>query len=76
MSKFATIKKREINTHTSMQKKHPGGRPKKDPSQKRSEKVFLNLTKEEKKRLEELAKEEEIALGVLVRKLLKNHGYI
>ena len=77
MNKFASIKKREINTHTTIQtKKHPGGRPKKDEAEKRSEKVFLNLTKAEKERLESLAKKEDIALGTLVRKILKIHGYI
>jgi len=77
MNKFSTIKKRELNTHASIQtKKHPGGRPKKSPEEKRSEKVFINLTKAEKSKLNSLAIEEGIALGVLVRKILKKHRYI
>ena len=77
MNKFANVKKRELNTHASIQeKKHKGGRPKKSPEEKRSEKIFVNLTKAGKEKLERLAQEEEIALGVLVRKILKKYGFI
>jgi hypothetical protein len=77
MNKFAKVKKRELNTHASIQeKRNRGGRPKKAPEEKRSEKIFVNLTKSEKEKLERLAQEEEMALGVFVRKILKKHGCI
>jgi len=76
MNKFANVKKREITTHATTLAKHPGGRPKKRPEERRSERIFVNLTRAEKERLENLAQEEDIALGVLVRKILKRYGYI
>lgn len=76
MNKFSNIKKRDLNTHASIQKKNKGGRPKKSEEEKRSEKIYINLTKTEKKRLENKASEEELALGALVRKILKKEGYI
>jgi len=77
MNKFANIKKREIQTHADIQsQKHPGGRPKKSDKEKKNQKIYLSLTKEEKERLESLAKEEDIPLGTLVRKILKKHSYI
>jgi hypothetical protein len=76
MNKFANIKKREIQSHTSIQKKNPGGRPKKSEEEKRSEKIYINLTKKEKEKIEKIAINEELPIGILVRKILKEKNYI
>ena len=78
MNKFADKlkKSRSYDTHKDIQK-NPGGRPKKNPEHKATEKVFVNLTKEEKQRLEETV----AALGIgslsgAVKMLLKEKGWI
>jgi len=52
-----------LNTIT----KNRGGRPKKDPQDRASEQIFINVTKEEKERIEAKAKE----LGISVSALAK-----
>jgi hypothetical protein len=76
MNKFANIKKREIQSHASIQKKNSGGRPRKSEEEKKSEKIYINLTKKEKEKIEKIAISEELPIGVLVRKILKEGGYI
>lgn len=51
----------------SKAKKNKGGRPKKDASEKASEQIFINVTKDEKVKIEESAK----ALGISVSALCK-----
>jgi len=51
----------------SKAKKNKGGRPKKDASEKASEQIFINLTKDEKAKIESAAKE----LGISVSALCK-----
>jgi DNA-binding NtrC family response regulator len=48
-------------------KKNKGGRPKKDASEKASEQIFINVTKDEKAKIESAAKE----LGISVSALAK-----
>ena len=42
------------------------GRPLKSPSEKQSERVMVYLTPEERKRLEQLAEEENISLAAII----------
>lgn len=51
----------------SKAKKNKGGRPKKDANEKASEQIFINVTKDEKAKIEESAK----ALGISVSALCK-----
>ncbi len=51
----------------SKAKKNKGGRPKKDASEKASKQIFINVTKDEKVKIEESAK----ALGISVSALCK-----
>jgi DNA-binding NtrC family response regulator len=51
----------------SKAKKNKGGRPKKDASEKASEQIFINVTKDEKAKIESAAK----ALGISVSALCK-----
>lgn len=51
----------------SKAKKNKGGRPKKDASDKSSEQIFINVTKDEKNKIEASAKE----LGISVSALCK-----
>ena len=51
----------------SKAKKNRGGRPKKAPEEKASEQIFINVTKEEKAKIEAAAKE----LGISVSALCK-----
>jgi len=48
-------------------KKNKGGRPKKDIAEKASEQIFINVTKDEKAKIESAAKE----LGISVSALAK-----
>jgi len=48
-------------------KKNKGGRPKKDASEKASEQIFINVTKDEKVKIESAAKD----LGISVSALCK-----
>jgi len=54
----------------------PMGRPKIDESYKINAKINLYLTKNEKQKLKELAKQEEISTSNLVRKYLKQANKI
>ncbi|SMC10179.1 plasmid mobilization protein [Nitratiruptor tergarcus] len=74
MNKFANVITREIKTHTAIQKR--GGRPKKNESEKRDQKITIALTKDEKRKLEEMAEEEGLSVGVFVRKTLKQQEVI
>ncbi|BCD68935.1 ribbon-helix-helix domain-containing protein [Nitratiruptor sp. YY09-18] len=74
MNKFANVTTREIKTHTAIQKR--GGRPKKSESEKRDQKITIALTKDEKKKLEEMAEQEGLSVGVFVRKVLKQQGAV
>jgi len=51
----------------SKAKKNRGGRPKKDASEKASEQIFINVTRDEKAKIEATAKE----LGISVSALCK-----
>lgn len=51
----------------SKAKKNRGGRPKKDANEKASEQIFINVTKDEKAKIEFAAKE----LGISVSALCK-----
>ena len=51
----------------SKAKKNKGGRPKKDAHDKASEQIFINVTKDEKAKIEQSAKE----LGISVSALCK-----
>ena len=51
----------------SKTKKNKGGRPKKDIHEKASEQIFINVTKDEKAKIESAAKE----LGISVSALCK-----
>ncbi len=51
----------------SKAKKNRGGRPKKDANEKASEQIFINVTKDEKAKIESAAKE----LGISVSALCK-----
>jgi len=51
----------------SKAKKNKGGRPKKDASDRSSEQIFINVTKDEKTKIEASAKE----LGISVSALCK-----
>jgi len=75
MNKFAHVKPREITTHATMQKRK-GGRPKKSEEDKRDQKITIALTKDEKGKLEEIAKKEGLSIGVFVRKILKQQEVI
>ena len=54
--------------------KNKGGRPKKADSEKATEQIFVNLTKDEKKKVEAFAKDMGIALSSLVKVSLKQFG--
>jgi hypothetical protein len=54
--------------------KNKGGRPKKSDEDKASEQIFINLTKAEKKKVEEFAKNMGVATSVLVKISLKKFG--
>lgn len=54
--------------------KNKGGRPKKSAEDKASEQIFTNLTKSEKKKVEEFAKDMGIATSTLVKINLKKFG--
>jgi hypothetical protein len=64
------IKKADMKKAT----KNKGGRPKKSDKDKASEQIFTNLTKAEKKKVEEFAKDMGIATSVLVKISLKKFG--
>lgn len=73
-NKFASkvTAKKETPTHKDIQtKKHPGGRPKKDPAKKLDVQVFVSVSKTEKKKLEELSEEEGLSISQLCRRALK-----
>ena len=48
-------------------KKNRGGRPKKDASEKASEQIFINVTKDEKAKIESAAKELGISISALCK---------
>jgi transcriptional regulator with PAS, ATPase and Fis domain len=48
-------------------KKNKGGRPKKDASEKASEQIFINVTKDEKTKIESAAKELGISISALAK---------
>ena len=52
------------------------GRPKTKESRKKSEKIFVNLTKEQKKKLLIYAEKEDESLSKICIKALKKAGYI
>lgn len=52
------------------------GRPKSTESRKKSEKIFVNMTKEQKKKLLEYAKKEDESLSRICLKALKKAGYL
>ena len=52
------------------------GRPKKTINKKKSAKVFVNLTENQKNKLMQLAEEEDMSLSQLCVKSLKKLGYI
>jgi len=51
----------------SKAKKNRGGRPKKDASQKASEQIFINVTKDEKSKIESAAQELGISISALAK---------
>ena len=48
-------------------KKNKGGRPKKDENEKASEQIFINVTKDEKTKIESVAKELWISISALAK---------
>ncbi len=48
-------------------KKNKGGRPKKDANEKASEQIFINVTKDEKAKIETHAKEMGISVSALCK---------
>jgi len=56
--------------------KKQAGRPKKIVNKKKSAKVFVNLTEEQKSKLMLLAEEEDLSMSQLCVKSLKKLGYI
>ncbi len=62
-----------IVTHRSLHYAS-GGRPKKAPAEKKTEKIFINLTKAEKEVLEKAASSKEMSLSSYIRLLLKNNN--
>jgi hypothetical protein len=56
--------------------KKQAGRPKKIVNKKKSAKVFVNLTEEQKNKLILLAEEEDLSMSQLCVKSLKKLGYI
>ncbi|WP_152184542.1 hypothetical protein [Sulfurimonas indica] len=48
-------------------KKNKGGRPKKDANEKASEQIFINVTKDEKAKIESAAKELGISISALAK---------
>ena len=48
-------------------KKNKGGRPKKEESEKASEQIFINVTKDEKAKIEAKAKELGISISALCK---------
>jgi transcriptional regulator with PAS, ATPase and Fis domain len=48
-------------------KKNKGGRPKKDANEKASEQIFINVTKDEKTKIESAAKELGISISALCK---------
>ena len=48
-------------------KKNKGGRPKKDANEKASEQIFINVTKDEKAKIESAAKELGISISALCK---------
>jgi len=51
------------------------GRPKASASRKKSEKIFVNLTKEQKNKLLKVAEKEDLSLSHICLKALKSAGY-
>jgi len=56
--------------------KRQAGRPKKTASKKKSAKVFINLTEEQKSNLFILGETEDMSMSQLCVKALKKVGYI
>ena len=51
------------------------GRPKASASRKKSEKIFVNLTKEQKSKLLKVAEKEDLSLSHICLKALKGAGH-
>jgi len=77
-NKFAKrVTQRELSTHKEIQTaKHPGGRPKKSDETKKSEKVFLTLTKAEKEKLDVYTKRTGESIAGAIRRALKEMDMI
>ena len=60
----------------STQTKSKGGRPKKDANDKANHQVFINLTKEQKNKLESNAAEFALPVSTYVKMVLKRSGDI
>lgn len=56
--------------------KKQAGRPKKTANQKKSAKVFINLTEKQKSKLFMLAEMEDLSMSQLCVKALKKVGYL
>lgn len=52
------------------------GRPKKSDRNKKNQKIFINMTLEQKKRLQKKAEEEELSLSQICLRALKAQGII
>ena len=52
------------------------GRPKIPPTEKKSEKIFVNLTPKQKQKLEQYAKKNDLSMSQVCLKALKKVGYI
>ena len=74
-SKSAFINSADMKSTTQIsQEKRKAGRPKKNIDDKASEQVFVNLTKDEKIRIEKYAKSMGISTSALVKVSLSKFG--
>lgn len=72
------IKEKEFINKADMKRttKNKGGRPKKAENDKATEQIFVNLTKDEKIKVDSFAKDMGIATSSLVKVSLKKFGVL
>lgn len=73
---YIIIQLNTVFNYNGITMKKQVGRPKKTADKKKSAKVFINLTEEQKDKLMLLSEEEDLSMSQLCLKSLKKLGYI